>query len=171
MFVKHYFFGLAKLTHALQMAEKIQRPEILASQSGDRSGPDLRGLLPAQRFAALRFDQLQTSRFRLAAQVPTLYIQRVRWQLRHSLFRRRAHSSASISPNFARKSGVALRTSSQSKKASGFSSQIRNHSPISFFSSRLRGSTLRFNEIISARRFPSRAISRTRSTAALSSCA
>src|SRR5215471_13893784 len=149
------------------MTEKIQNPNFLIRKRGNHASPDRGGLLASHRLATLGLDQFQSDRFRVSAKIHRLHIQRIRRQIRQIFFWWQGYSS-STSPNVARNSGELLRTSSHSKKASGVSSQMRNHSAISFFSSRFCDSTLRLCEIISARRLPRRAISRTRSTAAFS---
>src|SRR6202051_3061403 len=120
--------------------------------------------------AAFRAQKLQSDGFDAGAEIERLTLHRKRRQLQRARVERRltrrAHTSDSACGNFAWKSGDRLRTSSQSKKASGVSSQMRNQLAISSFSARLLGSTLGLRAIISARRFPSRPTSSTRPAAA-----
>src|SRR5215469_12642030 len=160
--------GGAKIAHAVEMTEKVDGVMLLASQGRENRCPDVSGILAGERLATFRFDELKPHGLGFRTEIEALYIEGIRRQVRSGIFGVHRYSSASNSPNFSRNSGEVLRTSNQSKKASGVSSQMRNHSAISFFSSRFCGSTLRLCEIISARRFPRRAISRTRSTAAFS---
>src|ERR1700757_1540008 len=142
---------LAEFTDALEMAEEIEGERFRGGKSKQRGGPDSGGFGAAERLAAFGFDEFEANGLDAGAEVHGLNIEGVRRKIRSRILGVHDYSSAaSMSPNTARKSGEALRTWSQSKKASGVSSQMRNHSAISFFSSRLRDSTLRLWEIISA---------------------
>src|SRR5580765_3629814 len=157
------------------MAEKIQYERLAICQQWKCGRPKFRSLLAAHRFAAFRLQKLQTDSLDVGSQIERLHIKRKRGKAQRLAGARAvsgaAHSSFSSSGNLARNSDDCLRTSTQSKKASGFSSQTRNQLAISSFSSRLCASTLWLRAIISARRLPSRAICSTRSAAAFSSCA
>src|SRR5438093_9985928 len=174
-FSQRNFVKLAKLSYAVDVTEKIHNVRLASRKGRKHRRPNLRGILAVHRFAVFRFDQFEPYGFHVAAKVQRLHIQGKRRQLQRTASRRRRsgriHSSDSDCGNLARKSGDCFRTSSQSKKASGVSSQIRNHPAISTFSARFWASTLRLREIISARRLPRRATSKTRSTAACSPCA
>src|SRR4029077_2790357 len=166
-FPEHHTVQFAEFANSLQVAEEIDHQAFLRRQWREGRAPDLRRDWAAQRFATLGLQQFQSDGLCIVAELHRLNIQGIGRQVWRDHFRRQRHSS-SMSPNFSLNSSEALRTSSQSKKASGVSSQMRNHSAISFFSSRLGASTLRLCEIISARRLPNRAISSTRSMAAAS---
>src|SRR6266481_6718088 len=165
---------LAKFSHALEVTEKIHEVRIVSCKGRKDCRPDLRGILASHRLAVFGLDQLEPDGSHLAAEVQRLNVQRKRRQFQRTASWRRGsrcvHSSDSNCGNFSRKSGACFRTSSQSKKASGVSSQMRNHPAISDFSARFCGSTLWLREIISARRLPRRATFKTRSTAACSPC-
>src|SRR5580692_7932353 len=135
--------------------------------------PNFRRLLAANRLAVFRFDQFESDGFHAWAEVERFDVEREGGKFKCTGRRTggKTHSNVSASGNLARKSGACFRTSSQSKNASGVSSQMRNQLAISTFSSRLCGSTLWLREIISARRLPRRAMPKTRSTAACSPCA
>src|SRR5260370_26880312 len=165
---------LAKLPHPLEVAEKIDRVGFASRKSRENRRPNLSGILSSNRLAVLGFDQLESDRFYFAAEVQRLYIQGEGWQFQSTASRRgrsrRAHSSDSNCGNFARKSGACLRTSSQSKKASGVSSQMRNQPAISSFPTPFSASSLWLHAFLSARRLPGRATFQTRSPATFSPC-
>src|SRR6266446_6857129 len=165
----------AKLSHPLDVAEKIHDVRFVPRKGRKNRRPDISSILAAHRLAVFGFEQLESHRFHVAAEVQRLHVQRKRRQFQRTASGCRSslgiHSSDSSFGNFARNSGACFRTSSQSKKASGVSSQMRNQPAISSFSARLCASTLWLREIISARRLPSRATFKTRSTAACSPCA
>src|SRR5712691_430805 len=164
----------AKLSHPLDVAEKIHDVRFVPRKGRKNRRPDISSILAAHRLAVFGFEQLESHRFHVAAEVQRLHVQRKRRQFQRTASWCRSslgiHSSDSSFGNFARNSGACFRTSSQSKKASGVSSQMRNQPAISSFSARLCASTLWLREIISARRLPSRAMFKTRSTAACSPC-
>src|SRR5712664_1276696 len=165
---------LAKLSHARDVAEKIHGVRFVPRKGREDCRPYLCGILASYRLAVLGFNQLESHRLHAAAEVQRLHIQGKGRQFQRTASWLRssqcAHSPDSNCGNLARKSGDCFRTSSQSKKASGVSSQMRNQPAISSFSARLWASTLLLREIISARRLPSRATFKTRSTAACSPC-
>src|SRR3984957_18040422 len=102
--------------------------------------------MTTNRLAAFRAQELQSDGFDVGAEIERLNVHRKRRQLQRTRVERRlarrTHTSDSVCGNLAWKSGDCLRTSSQSKKASGVSSQMRNQLAISSFSARLPGSTL-----------------------------
>src|SRR5260370_30511976 len=144
---------LAKLPHPLEVAEKIDRVGFASRKSRENRRPNLSGILSSNRLAVLGFDQLESDRFYFAAEVQRLYIQGQGWQFQSTASRRgrsrRAHSSDSNCGNLARKSGACLRTYSQSKKASGVSSQMPDLPATSSFSPRFLGSPLWLPQIFS----------------------
>src|SRR5216684_3654837 len=166
------FVKLAEFANAFDVAEEINDEEFIGSESGKDGSPNQRRVLAADGFAVLGFEQLQPDGLDIGTEVEGFHVEGKRRQLQGAGIEQRfaggAHISDSVRGNFARKSDACLRTSSQSKKASGVSSQMRNQLAISTFSARLLGSTLGLREIISARRLPRRAMFRTRSTAARS---
>src|SRR6266481_6140510 len=166
------FVKLAEFANAFDVAEEINDEEFIGSESGKDGSPNQRRVLAADGFAVLGFEQLQPDGLDIGTEVEGFHVEGKRRQLQGAGIEQRfaggAHISDSVRGNFARKSDACLRTSSQSKKASGVSSQMRNQLAISTFSARLLGSTLGLREIISARRFPRRATFKTRSTAARS---
>src|SRR5580692_633136 len=143
-FAKLNLSRFAKLQNAIDVAEKIHHKVFFEGQGREDGRPNLRRLLAANRFAVFRFNEFEPNGFHARAEVQRFHVQRKGGQFERA--RRRAggetHSSVSVSGNLARKSGDCLRTSSQSKNASGVSSQMRNQLAISTFSSRLCGSTL-----------------------------
>ena len=145
-FAEHDRVRRAKLADPIQMAEEIEHVRLRPRPSP----PVFRTRSPRlPRPSAARdfpFRSAPAPPLLLPVQVHRLDIEgirrqdRVRDSRRAWLFFFRLQID---SPYFWRNSGDALRTSSQLKKASGVSSQMRNHSAISLFSSRLCGSTLR----------------------------
>src|SRR5713101_4413557 len=166
------FVQLAEFADAIEMAEEIDHKEFIDRQRRENRGPNHSRVLAANRFAALRLQEFESNGFDVTAEIQRFYVHREWRQFQRAgvepWLARRAHTSDSACGNFAWKSGDCLRTSSQSKKASGVSSQMRNQLAISSFSVRLPGSTFAFRAIISARRLPRRATFKTRSTAACS---
>src|SRR5882672_761877 len=127
-------------SHALEVTEKIHDVRIVSCKGREDRRPDLRGILAPHRLAIFGLDQLEPHGFYLSTKVQGLNVQR-KWRQcqRTASWRsgpRRIHSSDSNCGNFSRKSGACFRTSTQSKKASGVSSQMRNHPAISAFSAR-----------------------------------
>src|SRR5580704_6527718 len=105
------------------MAEKIQHVGLASSKGREDGRPNLCRIFATHGFAVFGFDQFQSHRFYARAKVQRLHVQRKRRQfqgpaswLGRSLG---IHSSDSDGGNFSRKSDACLRTSSQSKKASG----------------------------------------------------
>src|SRR5258708_24548799 len=164
----------AEIADTIEVPEKIQNEWLIGHQQRENRRPEIGGLLAVNRFAALGFQNFQANRLDVSAQIQRSDIQRKRGEVQSFWFGRTicrtVHSSSSILGNFSRKSGACLRTSSQSKNGSGFSSQTWNQFAISSFSAPLSASTLWLPEIISARRLPSRATTSTRSAAAFSPC-
>jgi ABC-type polysaccharide/polyol phosphate transport system ATPase subunit len=81
---------------------------------------------PFQRKCLDRIKQFQSDGLGIVAEVHRLNIQGIGRQVWRDHFRRQRHSS-SMSPNFSLNSGEALRTSSQSKKASGVSWDMKGN--------------------------------------------
>src|SRR5262249_19054185 len=103
--------------------------------------------------AIFGFNQFEADGFHVGAEIKGLDIERKGREIRHGasgfvIFTVVVHgscasgSSVEVGGNFARNSCDSLRISTQLKKASGVSSQMRNQLAISSFSARLRGSTL-----------------------------
>src|SRR5580698_4750853 len=139
---------LAKFLHAIDVREKIQREAVVVRQRRKRCRPDRRRLLAFHWLAAFGLQQLQSNGFYFRAEIERLDVHRVWREIERSRIdrriSRRAHSlySSASGGNFALNSADCFRKSSQSKNASGVSSQIRNQFAISSFSVRLNGSTL-----------------------------
>src|SRR5229473_69874 len=154
----------AKLSHPLDVAEKIHDVRFVPCEGREDRRPDISSILASHRLAVFGFDQLESHGFQVAAEVQRLHIQRKRRQFQRTASWCRGsmgiHVSDSGCGNLARNSGACFR----------ISSQMRNQPEISSFSVRLCASTLWLREIISARRLPSRAMFKTRSTAACSPC-
>src|ERR1700719_1023733 len=173
-FPKLNFVHFAELAHAVHVTEEIQRETFVGCERWKSCGPDRGCFFTPHRFATFGAQQLQSDGLDLPTEVERFNVQRKWRQIHRSTAQRRipcrAHSTCSCSSggNFVVNSGDCFRTSSQSKKTSGVSSQMRNQLAISSFSARFCGSTLGFREIISARRFPRRATFKTLSTAARS---
>src|SRR5437762_3244614 len=161
-FSKSDFAIAAKITDPVEVAEKIENKRLLCDEGWEDAGPDCDGVLASHGFAALGFDQLHADGLDARSEVQRFHVEGIGGKIQL------AHSSSSAWGNFALNSGDFLRTSSQSKNASGVSSQMRNQFDISSFSARFCGSTLRLRAIISARRLPRRATSSTRPAAAFS---
>src|ERR1700676_4208973 len=171
-FAKMNIMKAAEFAHTIEVAGGIHHKEFVGGERGENGSPNQSSVVASHRLAAFRSQEFESHGFDVSAEIEPLDVHREWWQLQRAgverRLSRRAHTSDSACGNFAWKSGDCLRTSSQSKKASGVSSQMRNQLAISSFSARLLGSTFGFRAIISARRLPRRATFSTRSTAARS---
>lgn len=129
---KGYLVAFTKIADAIEVTEKIERPGLGTRGSRQRASPDARSVISANGLAILiRLDQLEPHGAYTRAEIERFDIQQVHYD-----------SSDALPAKFFWNSGVCFRTSSQSKNASGVSSQIANQCPISSFSARLAGSTL-----------------------------
>src|SRR6201997_1472871 len=137
----------AEIPHPFHMSEKVDPPRLAGSQSGHERRPYCRCLAPDRWLARFWLDKFQADSAHIRAQIQRPNLEAI--CLLHSIgYSSTAEASC---PKRCTYSGDCLRRSSQSKKLSGVSSQIRNHSRISCFWSRLCASTRGFLAIISAR--------------------
>jgi len=123
------------------MADKIERPGLDARQSRNGGGPDGYGFLATRGslfFFALGgfFTEIEANCANIGTEVKWLDQEPV------GIRRHGNQALASVAPKLFRKLGDCLRTSSQSKKASGVSNHTLNHCSTSSFSARLSASTL-----------------------------
>src|SRR6202166_3348174 len=170
---KGNFVGAAKVAGSVKVAKKIEDVKFFARENRESGGPNLRGFVASNGFAAFGFEQFQADGFYIRAEAQNFHVEGKRGQIESAAAESiagRAHSTSPAWGNLLWNSGDCFRTSSQSKKASGFSSQMRNQLAISSFSARLGASTFWLRQIISAPRFARRATFSTRSTAACSPC-
>src|SRR5262249_20200573 len=136
------------------MAEEIYNVVFVGADRGKYRGPEFGGIAAANRFTIFGFDEFETNGLYVGAEIKSLHIERKRREIGYGaggfvVFSVVVHDSCgsgssaeAAAGNFARKSGACFRISSQSKKASGFSSQMRNQLAISSFSARFCASTL-----------------------------
>src|ERR1700730_5143026 len=141
------FVHFAKFAHAVNMTEEIEHVTFLRRQRRKSCRPDGCCFFASHRLATLGPQQLQSHRLHPRPKIERLHVQRKRRQIERSAAQRRttrrAPSTSSCSGgNFAWNAGDCFRTSSQSKKTSGVSSQMRNQLAISSFSARFCASTL-----------------------------